>query len=206
MAHAAVATRPPTPGVFDLIRAALRADAARRRSAATSPGGSASTSRAAAARPARATGTKKIEMHFLPDVYVTCDVCKGTRYNRETLEVRYKGKNVADVLEMSVEEAAGLLRALPTDSGSMLKAAGRRRAGLRRALGQSADHAVGRRGPAHQAGGRTGQDGHRQGPCTSSTSRRPACTSPTSTTSLSVLQPPGRTRATRSSSSSTTWT
>lgn len=50
-------------------------------------------------------GIIKIEMHFLPDVYVPCEVCKGKRYNRETLEVRYKGKNVADVLEMTIEEA-----------------------------------------------------------------------------------------------------
>ncbi len=50
-------------------------------------------------------GVKKIEMHFLPDVYVTCDVCKGNRYNRETLEVKYKGKNINNVLNMTVEEA-----------------------------------------------------------------------------------------------------
>ena len=50
-------------------------------------------------------GTIKIEMHFLPDVYVPCEVCKGTRYNRETLDITWKGKNIADVLDMPVEEA-----------------------------------------------------------------------------------------------------
>ena len=58
-------------------------------------------------------GVKKIEMHFLPDVYVTCDVCKGQRYNRDTLEVRYKGKNIYDVLEMTVEEALDFFSSLP---------------------------------------------------------------------------------------------
>ena len=58
-------------------------------------------------------GVIKIEMHFLPDVYVTCDVCKGKRYNRETLEVEFKGKSIADVLDMTVEEAASFFSAVP---------------------------------------------------------------------------------------------
>ncbi len=58
-------------------------------------------------------GVIKIEMHFLPDVYVTCDVCKGKRYNRETLEVTFKGKSIADILDMTVEEAAEFFKAVP---------------------------------------------------------------------------------------------
>ncbi|MCI9512437.1 MAG: excinuclease ABC subunit UvrA [Oscillibacter sp.] len=58
-------------------------------------------------------GVLKIEMHFLPDIFVPCEVCKGKRYNRETLEVRYKGKNIADVLEMTVDEGVEFFSALP---------------------------------------------------------------------------------------------
>ena len=58
-------------------------------------------------------GIIKIEMHFLPDIYVPCEVCKGKRYNRETLEVRYKGKNIYDVLEMTVEEGAEFFKNIP---------------------------------------------------------------------------------------------
>ena len=59
-------------------------------------------------------GVIKIEMHFLPDVYVTCDVCKGKRYDRETLEIKFKDKSIADVLDMTVEEAADLFKAVPS--------------------------------------------------------------------------------------------
>ena len=58
-------------------------------------------------------GVLKIEMHFLPDIFVPCEVCKGRRYNRETLEVRYKGKNIAEVLDMTVDEALDFFSALP---------------------------------------------------------------------------------------------
>ena len=61
-------------------------------------------------------GTLKIEMNFLPDVYVQCEVCKGSRYNRETLEVHFKGKTVADVLNMPIEEAADFFEAIPAIS------------------------------------------------------------------------------------------
>jgi len=59
-------------------------------------------------------GMIKVEMHFLPDIYVNCDVCQGKRYNRETLEVRYKNKNIYEVLEMTVEEARGFFDAIPS--------------------------------------------------------------------------------------------
>jgi len=59
-------------------------------------------------------GVIKIEMHFLPDVYVQCDVCKGKRYNRETLEVLFRGKSIADVLDMTVDEGADFFRAVPS--------------------------------------------------------------------------------------------
>jgi excinuclease ABC subunit A len=58
-------------------------------------------------------GTLRIEMHFLSDVYITCDVCKGKRYNQETLEIRYKGKNIAEVLDMTVEEAYDFFKKIP---------------------------------------------------------------------------------------------
>ena len=94
-------------------------------------------------------GVIKIEMHFLPDVYVTCDVCKGKRYDRETLEVRYRDKSIADVLDMTVEEAADLFKAVPSirDKMETLK-----RVGLGYVkVGQQATTLVGRRSAARQA-------------------------------------------------------
>ena len=61
----------------------------------------------------RGDGMLKIEMHFLPDVYITCEECKGKRYNKEALEVHYKGKNIADVLDMTVEEATEFFKNIP---------------------------------------------------------------------------------------------
>ena len=71
-------------------------------------------------------GLLKIEMHFLPDVYVTCDVCHGQRYNRETLEVKFKGRSIADVLDMTVEDAAEFFKAVPgiRDKMQMLQEVG----------------------------------------------------------------------------------
>ena len=58
-------------------------------------------------------GVTKVEMHFLPDIYVACDICKGKRYNRETLDIRYKGKNIHEVLQMTIEDASGFFDAVP---------------------------------------------------------------------------------------------
>ena len=94
-------------------------------------------------------GVIKIEMHFLPDIYVTCDVCKGKRYNRETLEIKFKGKSIADVLDMTVEEAAEFFKAVPPvrDKLETLARVGPRLYPCRPA----GDHALGRRGAARQA-------------------------------------------------------
>ena len=69
-------------------------------------------SKAADAKPA-GDGLIKIEMHFLPDIYVTCEVCKGQRYNRETLDIRYKDRNIADILNMTVDEAVVFFEHIP---------------------------------------------------------------------------------------------
>ena len=94
-------------------------------------------------------GVIKIEMHFLPDVYVTCEECKGKRYNRETLEVKFKDKSIADVLDMTVEEGADFFKAVPSIRDKLETLA---RVGLGYIhIGQQATTLVGRRGAAHQA-------------------------------------------------------
>ena len=76
------------------------------------PGDSASTS-AAGVRSLQGDGQIKIEMHFLPDIYVPCEVCEGKRYNRETLQVTYRGKNISEVLDMTVEDALVFFENIP---------------------------------------------------------------------------------------------
>ena len=100
-------------------------------------------------------GTIKIEMNFLPDVYVPCEVCHGARYNRETLEVHYKGKTIAEVLDMPIEEAAEFFAAHPGDRPAP-EDAGRGRSRLRPARPAGADP-VRRRGAAGQAGQRAAE-------------------------------------------------
>jgi len=99
-------------GVFDYIRETFsRTPESRVRG--YKPGRFSFNVRGGRCEACRGDGTLKIEMHFLPDVYVTCEVCKGTRYNRETLEVRYKGKTIADVLDMTVDEALAFFKNIP---------------------------------------------------------------------------------------------
>jgi excinuclease ABC subunit A len=99
-------------GVFDHIRR-LFAQVPEARIRGFQPGRFSFNVRGGRCENCAGDGQIKIEMHFLPDVYVTCEVCKGKRYNRETLEVRYKGRSIADVLEMSVEEALAFFDAIP---------------------------------------------------------------------------------------------
>jgi len=99
-------------GCFDLIRE-LFANTVDARSRGYKNGRFSFNVRGGRCESCKGDGVNKIEMHFLPDVYVTCDVCKGSRYNRETLEVKYKGKNIAEVLSMTVEEAMNFFESIP---------------------------------------------------------------------------------------------
>ncbi len=99
-------------GVFDLIRE-LFASTPEARARGYQPGRFSFNVKGGRCEACRGDGMIKIEMQFLPDVYVTCEVCKGRRYNRETLEVKFKGKTIADVLEMTVEEALEFFAPFP---------------------------------------------------------------------------------------------
>ncbi|MFA6133939.1 MAG: excinuclease ABC subunit UvrA [Phycisphaerae bacterium] len=99
-------------GVFDLIRQVF-AKTREAKIRGYKPGRFSFNVKGGRCEACQGQGTKRIEMHFLPDVYVTCQECKGTRYNRETLEVHYRSKNIAQVLAMRVEEAQGFFENFP---------------------------------------------------------------------------------------------
>ena len=107
-------------------------------------------------------GIIRIEMQFLPDVYVPCEVCHGKRYNREALEIKYKGKSIADVLDMTVDEALEFFQHIP-GIRNKLDTLQRRRPGLHPA-GPAGHHPLRRRGAARQAEQRAEPPRHRQDP------------------------------------------
>ncbi|OQA00966.1 MAG: UvrABC system protein A [Planctomycetes bacterium ADurb.Bin412] len=99
-------------GVFDLIRQ-LFSKTREAKIRGYTPGRFSFNVKGGRCEHCQGQGTRKIEMHFLPDVYVVCDQCKGTRYNRETLEIKYRGKNIADVLDMHIEESLSFFENFP---------------------------------------------------------------------------------------------
>ena len=147
--------------------------------AATSPGRFSFNVKGGRCEACAGDGQIKIEMHFLPDIYVTCDVCGGKRYNRETLQVHYKGKSIADILALTAEQALEVFANVPPVA-QHLPYTGRGGPRLHPAR-PVLDDAVGRRGAARQARPRARRGARRAGRSTSSTSRRPASTSTTST-------------------------
>ena len=105
-------TRPPIPGVFDHIRK-LFAQTPEAKVRGYQPGRFSFNVRGGRCEACAGDGTIKIEMHFLPDVYVPCEICHGARYNRDTLEITFRGKTIADVLDLSCEEALSFFAKQP---------------------------------------------------------------------------------------------
>jgi len=99
-------------GVFDIIRATF-AETIEAKARGYKPGRFSFNVKGGRCEACNGQGVNVIEMNFLPDVYVQCEVCKGARYNRETLQVKYKGQSIADVLNMTVEEALGVFENIP---------------------------------------------------------------------------------------------
>ncbi len=131
-------------------------------------------------------GVIKVEMHFLPDIYVPCDVCHGARYNRETLEVQYKGKTIRDVLEMTVEQAHEFFAAVPVVKRKLQTLLDVGLGYIR--LGQSATTLSGGEAQRVKLALELSASATPAAPSTFSTNPPPACTSPTSTCCLKVLQ------------------
>ena len=164
-------------GVFTFIRALFaRTPDARARGYA--PGRFSFNVKGGRCEACQGDGLVKIEMHFLPDVYVTCEVCRGKRYNRETLEIRYKGRNIAEVLEMTVREALAFFEPVPAVREKLQTL---HDVGLGYIqLGPGRDDPLRRRGAAGEARPPSSPGARRAARSTSSTSPRPASTSTTS--------------------------
>ena len=147
-------------GVFDEIRKVFaETREARQRGYRTGPF-SASTSRGAVARECQGQGVQRIEMNFLPDLTVPCPVCDGARFNRQTLEVHYRGRSIAAVLDMRSPKPLEFFENFPPIAGGCAALA-TGRPGLSDA-GPIVDHALRRRSPTDQAGHRAGPRRHRQ--------------------------------------------
>jgi excinuclease ABC subunit A len=164
-------------GVFDHMRK-LFARRPRPRSAATCPGRFSFNVKGGRCEACSGDGTIKIEMNFLPDVYVPCEVCAGARYNRETLEVHFKGKSISEVLDMPIEEAAEFFEAVPAIGAPADAGRGRPRLRAPRSARRRPCPEARRSASSWPPSCRSGRPAARS---TSSTSRRPACTSRTST-------------------------
>ena len=141
--------------VFDRHSRSVRKAARVSRLRGTSRAGSASTSAAGRCEACEGNGSNKLEMDFLADIWVTCPVCEGHRFNRETLEVRFKGKNIADVLEMDVQQALEHFENGAQDRQAAANAA--RRGPRLPEAGPALADALRRRGAADQTRTRTGQ-------------------------------------------------